>query len=117
MLNRNPLSRETMESSLFSLFRNSKRRNSSDTAKNSTMPRKTAKNGPMFDCAKACTEETIPLRVRNVPKIQRKKVVMTRTMFQTFSMPRFSWIITEWRNAVPASQGSSEAFSTGSQPQ
>ena len=38
-------------------------------------------------------------------------------MFQTFIMPFFSCIITECRNAVPLSQGSSEAFSTGSQPQ
>ena len=37
--------------------------------------------------------------------------------FQTFSMPRFSWIITECRNAVPASQGMSDEFSTGSQAQ
>lgn len=79
--------------------------------------RKTAKNGPIFDCANACTEETMPLRVRNVPKIQRKNVTITSTMFHTFSMPRFSWIITEWRNAVPESQGRSEAFSTGSHPQ
>ena len=81
------------------------------------MSRNTAKNGPMFDCAKACTEETIPLRVRNVPKMLKKNVRMTSTTFQTFSMPRFSWIITECRKAVPESHGSTEAFSTGSQPQ
>ncbi len=39
----------------------------------------------------------------------------TSTMFQTFSIPRFSWIITECRNAVAASHGMSAAFSTGSQ--
>ena len=38
-------------------------------------------------------------------------------MFQRFSIPRFSWIITEWRNAVIVSQGSRLAFSTGSQAQ
>ena len=37
--------------------------------------------------------------------------------FQTFSIPRFSCTITECRNAVPVSHGSSEAFSTGSQAQ
>ena len=37
--------------------------------------------------------------------------------FQTFSIPRFSWTITECRKAVPTSHGISEAFSTASQPQ
>ena len=37
-----------------------------------------------------------------------------RTMFQTFIMPFFSCIMTECRNAVAASQGRREAFSTGS---
>ncbi len=49
--------------------------------------------------------------------MQRKKVADTSTMFQTFIMPFFSCIITECRKAVPLSQGSREAFSTGSQPQ
>ena len=39
---------------------------------------------------------------------------ITSSMFQSFSMPRFSWIITECRNAVAASHGISAAFSTGS---
>src|SRR5271168_653246 len=72
---------------------------------------------PIFDCAKACTELTIPLRVSEVPKMHRKKVPEIRTMFQTFIMPFFSCIITECRNAVAVIQGSSDAFSTGSQPQ
>ena len=46
--------------------------------------------------------------------MHRKKVAEMRTMFQTFIMPFFSCIITECRKAVPASQGSREAFSTGS---
>ena len=58
-----------------------------------------------------------PLRVRKVPKIDSPYVRMTSDMFHTFNMPFFSWIITEWRNAVPVSQGSREAFSTGSQAQ
>ncbi len=44
-------------------------------------------------------------------------VASTSETFQTFSMPRFSWIISECRNAVPVSQGISDAFSTASQPQ
>src|SRR5215469_3675326 len=71
----------------------------------------------MGDCANACTELTTPDRVRNVPKMQRKKVPDTRTMFQTFIIPFFSCIITECRNAVAVIHGSSDAFSTGSQAQ
>ena len=50
-----------------------------------------------------------------MPKSDRLNASATSTMFQTFSIPRFSWIITEWRNAVAASHGISAAFSTGSQ--
>ena len=71
----------------------------------------------MFEVAKAWTDEITPLRVRNVPKMDRLKVSMISSMFQIFSMPFFSWIITECRKAVPVSQGISEAFSTGSQAQ
>ena len=59
----------------------------------------------------------MPLRVRNVPRIASQKVEKISHMFQVFSMPRFSCIMTECRNAVPVSQGISDAFSTGSHPQ
>ena len=49
--------------------------------------------------------------------MHRKNVAETSTMFQTFIMPFFSCIMTECRKAVPVIHGSSEAFSTGSQPQ
>src|SRR5947208_10362902 len=42
---------------------------------------------------------------------------MISARFHFFSMPRFSWIITECRNAVIVSQGNSAAFSTGSHAQ
>src|SRR5258708_20029854 len=71
----------------------------------------------MLDWAKACTELTTPLRVRNVPRIDSRKVTKISHTFQTFIMPRFSCIMTECRKAVPLSHGSREAFSTGSQPQ
>src|SRR5215471_16867642 len=71
----------------------------------------------MCELAKACTELTTPLRVRKVPSMHNKKVQNTSHTFHTFIMPRFSCIITECRKAVPVSQGSNEAFSTGSQPQ
>ena len=74
------------------------------------------KYGPMSDSANACTELTTPERVRKVPKIASRNVEKISHMFQTFIMPRFSCIITECRKAVPVSHGSSDAFSTGSQP-
>ena len=60
-------------------------------------------------------ELRIPERVRNVPKSESANASTTSRTFQTRSIPRFSWIITECRNAVAASQGISAAFSTGSQ--
>src|SRR5260370_29799832 len=80
-------------------------------------PRKTKNHLPIEDCAKAWTELTRPLRVSSVPKIDSMKVMKISHMFQIFSMPRFSCIITECRKAVPVSHGINEAFSTGSQPQ
>ena len=59
-------------------------------------------------------ESRIPERVRNAPKSESMNARITSSMFQSFSMPRFSWIITECRNAVAASHGISAAFSTGS---
>ena len=61
-----------------------------------------------------CTDCTMPERVRNVPKIVRKNVRMTRLTFQIRSMLRRSCTITECRNAVAVNHGSSAAFSTGS---
>src|SRR5216683_4590380 len=71
----------------------------------------------VLDCANACTELTTPLRVRNVPRMHSRNVQKTSHTFHTFIIPRFSCIITECKNAVPVSHGSSDAFSTGSQPQ
>src|SRR5882762_5453819 len=71
----------------------------------------------MLDCANECTLAMRPERVRNVPKIVRKKVARTSDTFQTLSMPRRSWIIIEWTKAVAVSQGKKAAFSTGSHAQ
>src|SRR5260370_31645940 len=79
--------------------------------------RSVTNQAPIEDCAKACTEFTTPLRVRNVPKIESMKVAKMSHMFQVFSMPRFSCIITECRKAVPVNHGITDAFSTGSHPQ
>jgi hypothetical protein len=56
-------------------------------------------------------------RVRNVPKVVNAKVPTTSERFQTFSIPRRSWIIAECRKAVAANQGRSATFSTGSHAQ
>src|SRR5579863_6933327 len=117
LLNRKLDSREMSDSSLCSLVRYDLflKKNPANTMK--TIIRNHLNHPPIGDCAKACTEFSTPLRVRYVPRIESQKVVNTSHMFQTFSMPRFSCIMTECRNAVPVSQGSREAFSTGSQPQ
>ena len=52
-----------------------------------------------------------------MPSRERQKVAEIRLTFQTFSIPRFSWTMIEWRKAVPTRNGISAAFSTGSQPQ
>src|SRR5260221_11904122 len=55
--------------------------------------------------------------------IQEKRVMLSRNeatispTFQRLSIPRFSWIITEWRKALIVSHGSRLAFSTGSHAQ
>jgi hypothetical protein len=83
----------------------------------STITRKAVNQLPMEDWAKAWTELTRPERVRSVPRMHSRKVLKMSQTFQFFIMPRFSCIMTECRKAVPVSQGMSEAFSTGSQPQ
>src|SRR5208337_2069395 len=117
LLNRKLDSRETSDSSLCSLLRWSRLaiREKVQTAR--VNPMKTRNQVPIEDWAKACTELITPERVRKVPSMESRKVAKMSDMFHTFNMPRFSCIMTECRNAVPVSQGMSEAFSTGSQPQ
>ena len=45
-------------------------------------------NGPTVDWLKACTEAMTPDRVRNVPRIVRANVVITRMKFHACNMPR-----------------------------
>ena len=73
--------------------------------------------GPMADSEKAWTESSTPDRVRNVPRIVSEKVATSSDRFQTRSIPRRSWAITECRYAVAVSHGRNEAFSTGSHAQ
>ena len=79
------------------------------------MQMKPRNHGPIELWVNEWIELTIPERVRNVPKSESENAITTSRWFQTRSMPRFSWIITECRNAVAASHGISAAFSTGSQ--
>ena len=51
----------------------------------------------MADSEKACTESSTPERVRKVPRMVSEKVATRRERFQTRSIPRRSWAITEWR--------------------
>ena len=71
-------------------------------------------HGPIELWVNEWIEFTTPERVRNVPKSESENARITSRTFQTFSIPRRSWIITECRNAVAASHGMRAAFSTGS---
>ena len=51
----------------------------------------------MGDSVKEWTESSTPDRVRNVPRIVRENVASSSDRFQTRSIPRRSWTITEWR--------------------
>src|SRR5256885_9745006 len=88
LLNRKLDSRETSDSSLCSLFRCSPLRAKKKVHVASVTIINTTNQLPMDDCANACTELTIPLRVRNVPSIESRNVEKISHMFQTFSMPR-----------------------------
>src|SRR5690554_3417630 len=65
--------------------------------------------------ANACTEVSTPERTRKVPNSDNEKVVIASNSVQLLNEPRFSVTASECINAVPVNQGSSEAFSTGSQ--
>ena len=51
----------------------------------------------MSELVKACTDSSTPDRVRKVPRMVRLKVAASSDRFQTRSMPRRSWTMTEWR--------------------
>src|SRR5437660_2037973 len=100
LLNRKLDSRETSDSSRCSLFRCERffMKKNRQTVK--TIAMKIRNQLPMEDCAKAWTELTTPLRVRNVPSSDSRNVEKMSHTFHTFIMPRSRSIITEWRNAV-----------------
>src|SRR6478672_2626807 len=79
--------------------------------------RNAANHFPTGDCAKEWTLEITPLRVMNVPNIESRKALTTRVTFHFRNIPRFSCTMIDCRKAVLTSQGSSDAFSTGSHAQ
>ncbi len=117
-MNRNADSRERKDWKWFSDRRDGSRWTISTIENAMSPPMKPRKMYAILRfSAKVCTESMSPERVRKVAKIVRRKVTTTRHMFHTFNMPRVSWICIECRKAVAVSQGSSDAFSTGSQNQ
>src|SRR5947207_2191854 len=117
LLYRNAASRLTMLSS--SAFDRKSLRRVETRYAVTTMARikKPANHLPTGDWANECTLEITPLRVMNVPNMERRKAATTRVTFHFRSMPRFSCTMIECRNAVFTSHGSSDAFSTGSHAQ
>src|SRR5246127_5675444 len=69
LLNRKLDSRETSDSRRCSLFSVSRLRTKKNTQVEKMIARNRTNHVPILDCAKAWTELTTPLRVRNVPKI------------------------------------------------
>ena len=65
--------------------------------------------------AKACTEVNTPERTKKVPNKESAKAINDNKTVQLFNASRLSVTANECINAVPASQGKMDAFSTGSQ--
>ena len=65
--------------------------------------------------AKEWTDVSTPERTMKVPSNESENVRIASRIVQTLRASRFSITTVEWISAVPASQGISEAFSTGSQ--
>ena len=114
---RNTLSRESAESNEPSARSVCRRSAMSPNPPSSTSVRNPRYIGPTADWANVWTEDRMLPRVRNVPNVVSANAPTISERFQTFSMPRRSWTITECRNAVAISHGSSATFSTGSHAQ
>jgi len=115
--NRNIASRESSESIRCSERSWSRRATISPIEVATITPSRTMKGTPRVEAPNAWIESSTPERTRKVPNTASVPLSAISETFQTFSIPRFSWIWTEWMKAVMHSQGSSAAFSTASQPQ
>ena len=115
--NRNTASRDISDSSRAS-ERSCSRRHTISPIEPNTITASSSTNGtPSVEAPNAWIESRIPERTRNVPRTDSVPAPRTSETFQTFSIPRFSWIMIEWMNAVMHSHGINAAFSTGSQAQ
>src|SRR5438552_1687312 len=78
--------------------------------------RNVSKNTPRVgSLAKACTETSTPDLTRKVPMMLKPKVIIANNKVHPLKTLRFSETIKLCNNAVDASHGNNEAFSTGSQ--
>ena len=59
----------------------------------------------------------MPERVMKVPSTTKQNARQAQNTLQRLKAPRWRYTVKEWMRATPTSQGRSEAFSTGSQPQ
>src|SRR5690625_3077601 len=88
LLSTKPNSRDTYDSTMRSSFSKSRRSIIKYRLPAAMRPRKPKKSGPISDSTNVCTEDKIPLRVMNVPKMHKKYVSATKPTFQRFSIPR-----------------------------
>ena len=90
LLNRNPLSRDVKDSIFLLAFSTGSRIRMRVIQKTRIRIIKPRNTGPKSETAKEWTDDIIPLRVKNVPKIQRINVVNINIIFQVLSIPFFS---------------------------
>ncbi len=87
LLYKKELSLETRESSSSSLFNSFILENNSHKGAIRVRAINPINKGPRADCPKVWTEARMPLRVISVPKIERLKVKIMRSIFHIFNMP------------------------------
>ena len=97
LLARNEPSRDSGESIRPTERSRSARQPINPTDTTTTTAKNASRTGPTVPDEKACTDSTTPDRVRNVPRIVNENVAHSSDRFQTRSMPRRSWTITECR--------------------
>jgi hypothetical protein len=117
LLSTKTASREYSDSSRAGVRSRSWRVMSSTAQVASSATMKTRKGTPSVEAPKAWMDSRMPERTRKVPSTASTPVPIARDTFQAFSVPRFSWIVSECSAAVPVSHGSSAAFSTASHAQ
>ena len=81
--------------------------------------RKPSSGGPMPELGNEWTENfsSAPLRVSQVPASTASQASIASIRLVRTSARRVRWMSRPWSSATATSHGTSEAFSTGSQPQ